>query len=140
MDGRFDAHQLWLRALEETYAAEVRPESPRRAANLVMHDAPRYAAVTAAVLGPPDADGCYAPRRSRMNRAAWDIRRRWGKAMNVARLVKAAFTFEGGLDYAVAKIARHSGIAFKVSDADRERPLRAGWRIFREARRRGGLR
>jgi hypothetical protein len=140
MATRFDAEDLWRRALEESYGAELRPESPGRARDLVIHDRDRYAAVTMAALGPPDADGRYTSRPSWACHAAWALRRRWGKLLNFGRLIKAAFTFDGGLDYAVAKIARHSGIAVTVTAADRRRPLRAGWRIFREARRRGGLR
>ena len=54
--------------------------------------------------------------------------------------MKAAFTFKGGLDYAVAKIARHTGVVVEISDADRRHPLLAGIRVFLEARRRGGVR
>ena len=64
----------------------------------------------------------------------------WGKLINALRLMKAAFTYAGGLDYAVAKIARHSGVVVAVTDADRRRPLLGGIRIFLEARRRGGVR
>ena len=58
-----------------------------------------------------------------------------GKLFNIARLIKAAFTFEGGLDYILWKIARHSGVTIAVTDWQRRHPLLAApglaWRLYR---------
>ena len=44
-----------------------------------------------------------APRR-------WRLRRMQGKFLSVARLAKAIFTFENGVDYVLWKVKRHSGV------------------------------
>jgi hypothetical protein len=143
MPPAFTAEELWIRGVQECYRAEVRPENSAQAEALIARDRGRYPAVTAAILGPPDAQGVYRSDPSvdaARAHAAWASRRRWGKAANLLRLMKAAFTFRGGLDYAVAKIAKHSGVAIEISDRDRRHPLIAGIRVFLEARRRGGVR
>ena len=43
------------------------------------------------------------------------MRRTLGKPQNLARLVKAAFTFEGAGRYAAWKIERHTGVAITVT-------------------------
>jgi hypothetical protein len=140
MDDAFTARALWLRGLTECYRSELRPELSR-APDLVDIALPYYEAVTAAVLGQPSFHGLY-PFRPNLQRARhrWAWRRRSGKTTNLLRLMKAAFTFKGGLDYAVAKIARHTGVVVEISDTDRRHPLLAGIRVFLEARRRGGVR
>jgi hypothetical protein len=142
MRGAFTARELWRRGLEECYGAELRPELSR-APELVDAGRAHFEAVTTAILGPPGAHDLYPmPAQANPKRAevVWAWRRRWGKTTNLLRLMKAAFTFTGGLDYAVAKIARHTGVVVEISDADRRHPLIAGFRVFLEARRRGGVR
>jgi hypothetical protein len=56
------------------------------------------------------------------------------------RLVKSAFTFEGGVDYLLWKIERHSGVRVEVSDRVRRHPLIFGWGTLIELRRRGAFR
>ena len=56
-----------------------------------------------------------------------------------ARLIKAAFTFNGGLDYAVAKIERHSGVKIALTEKEKRTPLLTGIRLFFKVRKRGGL-
>ncbi len=142
MPQRFSAQDLWVRALQECYAAELRPEYGNRAVRIVAENAQRYMDITAAILGAPQSHGTYAnPKAGHMTaHMAWWLRRRCGKTLNFLRLMKAAFTFAGGLDYAVAKIARHTGVEVKISDRDRRHPLLAGIRVFLEARWRGGVR
>ena len=130
----FTGADLWTCAFRATYACELRPESPDRAAALVAHAPERYAAL-AAVIGIRVKSGVFT-----LTRFFWWARRVWGKFLNLLRLMKAAFTFAGGLDYAVAKIEQHAGVAVAVNERDRKRPLRAGIRIFLEALRRGGVR
>jgi hypothetical protein len=101
-----------------------------------------YAAATRRILGEPVQGGYHhAVSAAQQDNAvtAWRRRRILGKALNAARLIKAAFTFRGGLDYAAWKIRRHAGVHMTVTDDDRRKPLRAGVRLFVEALRRGGL-
>src|SRR6185312_14401188 len=101
---------------------------------IVMRDLARYEAITRAL---PNA----APTSGRgSTRLLWGLRRVHGKTMNALRLLKAAFTFGGGLDYAAWKIRRHSGVTIALTPADRARPLRAGTRLFFLALKRGGIR
>jgi hypothetical protein len=140
----YTARELWVRAFRETYAAELRPEKDNKAGELVDAEMARYAAATTAVLGPPDADGAYhdvTPETERKAAAqAWKWRRVAGKTLNALRLIKAAFTFKGGLDYAVWKIERHAGVKIELSAAARKRPLITGVRLFLGTLKRGGLR
>jgi hypothetical protein len=138
----FTAPELWTRAFAESFAAELRPETPARRAAIVAHDAVRYEALCAAALGPPIHGRFTNTARGQRAaaRRAWARRRIQGKALNALRLAKAAFTFRGGLDYAAWKIRRHSGVEIALTERDRARPLRAGLRLFVLALRRGAIR
>jgi hypothetical protein len=56
------------------------------------------------------------------------------------RLLKAAFTFDGGADYVVWKIERHRGVRLQLSPWQRRFPLLAAPGIYWQLRRRGILR
>lgn len=134
-DAPFSARDLWVRALAESYGAELRPESSGRPAQVHDVHAARYAALTPPALAAAgfaattDSSGRFAPvgdeRTSRRTRRAWAWRRRLGKTLNVLRLMKAVFTFEGGADYVAWKIQRHSGVRVDMSDWQRRHPLLA---------------
>jgi hypothetical protein len=134
-DAPFTARDLWVRALAESYGAELRPESAHRPAQVHDANAARYAALSgpalaaAGFLAAADADGRFAPvaglRERRRARRAWIARRLLGKTLNVLRLLKAVFTFEGGADYVAWKIQRHSGVRLDLSDWQRRHPLLA---------------
>ena len=120
-----------VRALvrDQTRAARVLPDG----VDLVIADLTRPK-----TLGPA-VDGVYVnPGAGHARTRA--LRRLQGKTLNALRLIKAAFTFKGGLDYAAWKIRRHSGVNVELTSADRARPLIAGTRLFLLALRRGGLR
>ena len=144
MDAGFTARDLWVCAFANTYAAELRPEKDSKAGELVDMDLSRYIAVTMAVLGSsyPGSVFHHTPSPSDKQRAvvAWRLRRVQGKTLNLLRLIKAAFTFQGGLDYAVWKIERHSGVKIELTDAERKRPLITGARLLLKTLDRGGLR
>jgi len=127
----WDPQTLWVRALRETYAAELRPESGDRAVKIFEADRARYERLTPIVL-----DALGKPEMSREQaRADWKRRRRLGKTLNLLRIIKGTFTFDGGLDYALWKIKRHSGMTVPVTDWQRRHPLlaapRLAWRLYR---------
>jgi hypothetical protein len=134
-DAPFTARDLWVCALSRSYGAELRPESEARPAQVHDANAARYAAVTPAALaaagfaGTAGSDGRFAPvgdeRARRQAAQAWARRRLLGKTLNVLRLMKAVFTFEGGADYVAWKIHRHSGVRVDMSDWQRRHPLLA---------------
>ena len=126
-----DPETLWVRALRETYAAELRPESGDRALKIFANDRARYEVLTPIVL-----DALGKPEFSRAEaEAGWKRRRRLGKTLNLLRIIKGIFTFDGGLDYALWKIKRHSGMTVPVTDWQRRHPLLAApglaWRLYR---------
>ena len=125
------AEAAWQRAFEETYRAELRSEGLSRAAELVSADLARYRRTDALARTLIDdrttgADACAA---------AWRRRRRTSKLLNLARLVKATFTFDGALDYVLWKVKRHSGVVLPVTDWQRRHPLLSApvlaWRLYR---------
>ncbi len=137
----FTAHDLWVQALTCTYGAELRPESTTKAIELVNADLPRYERITEALFG-PNVDGAYpntAIDQKDIATRDWRWRRIQGKTLNVLRLIKAAFTFQGGLDYAVWKIERHSGVKMELTDAERRHPLLTGLKLLPRLLKKGGL-
>lgn len=142
---RGDALSFWRALFAHTYAAELRVEKGARGNDLVARDAERYArllpeAWRAAGLDFDTAEGELAPRLALSSRAAaarrWAVRQRLGKPLNIARLVKAAFTFDGAMDYAMWKVERHSGVRLEITDWQRRHPLLAAPGIYRRLRER----
>jgi hypothetical protein len=126
-----DPATIWTRAFRETYAAELRPEDAGRAQHIFEADRARYEQLTPLLI-----EALRQPYQTRdAALAAWRGRRRLGKTLNLARIVKGTFTFDGGLDYALWKIERHSGITVPVTDWQRRHPLLAApslaWRLYR---------
>jgi hypothetical protein len=153
--------ELWERALSLCYATELRSERRGRASDLVEAALPFYEAVTWAAaprLSPAlqvyrDAHGAVrhdggsdqimryrsqVPRmRRRLAPAGWALRRLQGKTLSVARLIKALFTFDGGLDYLAWKLSRHSGQEIVIPARVRRHPLLLSWPFFWRLYRRG---
>ncbi|KAB8123201.1 hypothetical protein D3W54_02045 [Komagataeibacter medellinensis] len=126
------ADEYWRALFAHTYGAELRVENGRRPRTLLAGQEERYRALL------PDiwiADGLpfersadmLTPRltpglRSRM-REGWWLRGRVGRVLNISRLAKGAFTFEGGARYIAWKIQRHSGIILPLGPFSERHPL-----------------
>jgi hypothetical protein len=104
----------WSELYRATYRTELRPEDKSRAGGIVDLYKDWYGAISAAI---PEQDTRHQN---------WFIARIEGKFLSVLRLVKAAFTFKGGADYAAWKINRHAGSKIEVSDWQRKHPILAG--------------
>jgi hypothetical protein len=141
---------LWERTLSLSYATELRTERPGRARELVNAALPFYEAVTRLVAADlphrlelsGSGERCryragVAPAKRRLAPLAWGLRRAQGKGLSVARLVKALFTFTGGLDYIAWKLERHSGERIEVPPRVRRHPLLFSWGFFWRLYRRG---
>ncbi|GAB5450885.1 MAG: hypothetical protein Hals2KO_12130 [Halioglobus sp.] len=141
---------LWEGALGLSYATELRTERSGRAAELVQSAAGFYAEVTrhhAGSLGHgfelseagDEAQYRASPGASGkvLNRLGWALRKVQGKLLSILRLVKALFTFEGGLDYIAWKLERHSGETVVIPDKVRRAPLIHLWGFFWGLYRRG---
>ena len=150
MAGPFRPADLWTRGFTETYRAELRSEGPGKGAEIYAQNAARYDALTPSALAltkwdvTAEADGSFdagnsSGRRFRA-RMAWRCRRLYCSTLNILRLVKAVFTFAGGIDYLAWKIARHSGVAIEITPWQRRHPLLAGLTLFWRLRRRGAFR
>ncbi len=112
------AADYWTALFRATYAAELRVEDKGRPRSILGHDDARYAALLPMAWreeGTPfEAEGAtlrvrLTPDQRAARLAAWRKRRSMGRPFNVARLMKAAFTFEGAADYVAWKVERHTG-------------------------------
>ena len=132
MENAASSEAIWRRAFTETYRAELRPEDTGRANELVAVDLERYRRVAE----PARALLAQEPQVSAIDcTRAWQKRRRTSKLLNIVRLLKATFTFDGAIDYALWKIRRHSGVTVPVSDWQRRHPLLSApvlaWKLYR---------
>jgi hypothetical protein len=144
---------LWRGALELSYATELRAERGGRAAELAQVSLGHFEAVTRRLQGALDFPfSVYESEQTLYYRAdvpgyqrvsgrlGWPLRRVYGKLMSVLRLLKGLFTFDGGIDYVVWKLARHSGQEVVVPDRVRRYPLLFMWGFFWRLYRRGAFR
>jgi hypothetical protein len=129
------AEQLWLRGFRETYRAELRTEGAARAKDIYESGRERYDAITPWALAAAGMADGHDARAGRFAQIRWAGRRLLGKTLSVLRLIKSAFTFDGGVDYILWKIERHSGVRLPVSPWQRRHPLLASpvflWRLYR---------
>jgi len=140
--------EYWVRAFTETYRSELRPENPDRPASLVDATFSRYKRVAEAalisdtsVLTEPDGNLTISVSETtrHISLVAWTFRRAQGKVLNFLRLIKAGFTFSGGLDYLAWKIERHSGVKVTITDAQRANPIWSGLRLYLKTKKRGAF-
>lgn len=143
------AVDFWRALFAQTYGAELRVERATRGGDIVSRDADRYArllpgAWAAAGIAFDETGGVLAPRWSAGDREAarrrWSTRRRLGKPLNLLRLGKAAFTFDGAMDYVAWKVERHSGVKVEVTDWQRRHPLLAAPGLYFRLRKAGAIR
>ena len=133
---------LWRRAFELTYSAELRSERSGRALSVVDSDPERYrrfgpAAMAAAGVS---LDEPVSTADRRQAERLWARRRRAGKALTVVRLAKASGTYAGGIDYLAWKINRHAGTRIEIKPWQRRWPLLAALTLLPRLLRRGAIR
>lgn len=141
---------LWIQGLQLSYQTELRTEQKHRAASLVDHELDYYMDITRAArpllpfeMRLEDATpvsryrSVIPDRLRRLSHLTWPARKLLGKLLSVLRLLKALFTFEGGLDYIAWKLERHSGQKIEIPDRVRRYPLLFIWGLFWRLYRRG---
>jgi hypothetical protein len=133
-----DPLEIWRRAFAFTYGAELRAERKSRPEAIVDADPERYR-LFALAAGLPAARGDDEKRR-RAARTAWRRAQRRGKRASVFRLIKASFTFAGGIDYLAWKINRHAGTRIEIRPWQRRWPLIAALSLLPLLLRRGAIR
>jgi hypothetical protein len=147
--GIVDPLELWRQAFALTYSAELRAERQTRAASVVDGDPERYRRFTgpaaeAAGAGTLVPDGLHlnpaSVRERERAQRLWTKRRRAGKALSVARLAKASFTFAGGADYLAWKINRHAGTDIVLKPWQRRWPLLGAVTLLPRLLKRGAIR
>ncbi len=129
------AHAQWIEILSQTYKTELRSERSNRAAAIVNADPDYYEALHDAVL-----ENSQKPASSTADNSGWSQRRLVGKTLSVLRLIKAAFTFDGGADYLAWKITRHSGVEVNLTPWQRRHPILSAPKLFWQLYAKGAFR
>ena len=134
----------WLALFRETYRAEMRVEPPGREQQILRYDTPRWEALLPIAW---EAGGVHFARdgdtispqldfdEMRTITQAWLTAARAGKSLNVMRLIKAAFTFDGAARYGLWKVHRHTGVEVALTPWRERHPVLAApgvlWRVLR---------
>ncbi|MBC7906331.1 MAG: hypothetical protein H7Y60_06225, partial [Rhodospirillaceae bacterium] len=128
------AEDAWQGLFRHTYGAELRAEADDRPHQLVAAAPDHWRQLAALTFtAPPSAERRAAAR-------AW-ARRRWlGKPLAAARLVKAAFTFNGCAAYLAWKIERHTGYRLRLTPWQLRHPVLAAVPLLLRLRRAGIIR
>ena len=150
---RLDSAAIWQQGLALSYQTELRVEKPERAILLYESWEDHYRALTSLVMDElpfdvkreQDASRLLfhiriLPHTRRLSRLGWLLRRFQGKFLSLFRLIKAAFTFQGGADYLIWKLERHTGVPIEVTPKIRRHPLIYGWGLMWRLYRRGVIR
>ena len=123
-----DALAIWTAGFNPTYHSELRSEKTGRATGIVS-SAPEY-----------DREAARLLASETPIHASQTLRRLTGKGWSVLRLIKAAFTFQGGADYIAWKIERHSGEKIILTAWQRRHPIIAGLLLLPALLRKGAIR
>lgn len=129
-----DILTAFARGLRASYATELRAENRARA-KLIVDASRQYYADLAALI--PVANECSGKTSAKQE---WRRRKMVGKALSVARLIKAGFTFDGGADYLAWKIGRHSGEVLIMTSWHRRHPVLTGLMLLPKMLRKGAVR
>jgi hypothetical protein len=146
----FDSPELWSTGLVLTYGCEFRSEPPGHAAKLYGHWPDYFDSATNHLAhmdvgfipyGETDRFRNMTPSAGRRRASvAWRLRKVHGKVLSALRLVKAALTFDGALEYLLWKIHRHSGIYLEPTSRQLRFPLLFAWPLLWRLWRRGAFR
>ena len=139
---------LWIQGLQLSYHTELRAEQTDRTTQLVDAALEHYLSITRQAaatlphnlqLNDSGEEMLYQTQISQTSRRRsqmrWAIRKLQGKLLSMLRLLKALFTFDGGLDYLAWKLERHSGRKVVVPQRVKRYPLifiwGFAWRLYR---------
>lgn len=140
--------EYWRALFRETYKAEFRVEKPGRENSILELNPEHFDGLFADALESADVpflkrDDLIEPALPEPRRRAvlknWRRQRRWGKPLNIARLLRATRTFEGAGRYGAWKIERHTGVRIEVTPWKQRHPILAApgvlWKVWRARRR-----
>jgi hypothetical protein len=139
----FGIEEFWQNTLAETYAAEMRPESPDTIRSVFLAAPTRFERAARDGLEALAAAGrleiTWVGERARATlpagrrRAAtrsWRRRKRWRKLVYLISLLKSATTFGDWLPYVLWKLERHTGTKVELSERQRRHPFLFAWGAF----------
>ena len=139
--------EFWSALFARTYAAELRVEQAARPQDIIARDLGRYEellplawaadALAFARMGGGQLQPALTHTDQMLAKRGWRRRTRHGRRLNLLRLLKAAFTFEGAMDYVAWKIERHRGVRIEVKPWQRRFPLLAAPGLYWKLRRLG---
>ena len=152
MPQEFTLRDLWQKGLELTYRSEFRPEQADKQVRLFDSRPEYFEDITRKSLDSlvyrihechrPEGV-CYTAEIPASVRKAstmsWAVRIVQGKILSVLRLIKGTLTFEGGVDYILWKINRHSGVTMEASPFLKRHPVLAMIALSLKLYRRGGI-
>jgi hypothetical protein len=146
----FDSKKLWATGLSLTYQCEFRSEPPGHAEKLFGYWPDYYRAVTRILAGEElgfeatDAADTFintcSDEARRWSPASWWMRRVQGKILSTLRILKAALTFDGALEYLLWKIQRHSGVYIEPTERQIKYPMIFAWPLLWRLWRKGAFR
>ncbi|MGB7373050.1 hypothetical protein [Pontixanthobacter sp.] len=139
---------FWRALFQETYRAELRVEKTGRENSILSLNREHFDGLLPLAWTAGDIDYRLSDERlkpvwtrgqkTRIMRA-WRKRRRWGKPLNIIRLLKASTTFDGAARYAAWKIERHTGVPVDITPWRERHPVLAApivlWRVWRARQR-----
>ena len=124
----------WSALFRETYRAEFRVERHGREKSIIAFDRQRYGTILPLAWQADGltfelrSDGLHphiSPKKRSLILKKWRTRRRLGKLLNIARLIKAAFLLEDAARYAIWKIERHSNAKIALTPWRTQHPILA---------------
>ncbi len=146
----FETATLWDQGLALSYGAELRAEKSGRSRQIYDSYRDYYETLTQLTLPclpyrieRVERDQvrlfrAQIPAHTRLaSRITWKLRQIQGKLLSLLRLIKALFTFRGGIDYIAWKLERHSGVEIQIPPELRRRPLIHCWGFMWRLYRRG---
>lgn len=131
--------ELWVCALELTYATELRTESKSRAEIIYTKEAAYFDGITMALAADEDLKSAGGQKKYACM-LRWKLRNWLGKLLSVLRLLKATMTFSDGIDYIAWKIHRHTGEEIEVNHRLRNYPWLFCWPLLWRLYRSGKIR
>jgi hypothetical protein len=136
--------EVWKRAFELTYRAEIRAERPGRPGAIVDADPARYDRVGRSAHEELRKTGRFADAPLAAQRRSaerwWRRMQRRGWWYSVPRIAKGSVTFAGGADYIAWKINRHAGTDIRLKPWQRRWPLLAAITLLPRLLRSGAVR
>ncbi len=134
-----EEEEYWRALFRETYKAEFRVEARGREASILTLNPEHFDGLLAAAW---KAGGIYfkehrgrleptwPPRELVQALGGWHRQRRWGKLLNLVRLLKASTTFDGAARYGAWKITRHTGVPVELTPWRERHPVLAAPQVL----------